>query len=729
MPEHQVATNYSVGSSATADGPASESALGRMLHPRAIALVGTSGRPESLNARPLRYLIEHGYRGAIYPINPNYDELQGVRCYPDLASIPGPVDLVLVLVPAKVTPEIVRQAGEIGAAGAIIYGSGFAETGPEGSALQEELSRAARDSGVRVLGPNCQGLIYAPTGTTATFTAAADRPLGGTGGVAYVGQSGAVGGSVLDLATEMGLGLTAWVSTGNQVDLDLVEMAEALLEDDAIRVIMLYAEMIADGDSYSRLARRSQELGKHLIVLLSGRSEAGRRAAASHTGSMLGDDAAFLLTSRRYGVTLVDDVDELLAVAATIGHVSGMHGRRVGVITTSGGAGSLTADHCEAHDLALPELSAHSQERLQPLVPDFGAVTNPVDVTAQLFNREGSAEALGEVCAIVAEDPEIDLVAVVLTMVTGQLGGQIAQELAATADRLDKPLLVSWLAGQDQTAEGRSAFRARGFPVFKSVGDLARTAGLLAPVAQTSSPGSSVDPSDQASSASSRALDACLQGGGAAEQLLDSLGISQPRAHLLRSRDELDRLGDTLKEPFAMKIQATSLAHKSDLGGVELDVPLSRAVEVYDQLVAVAETHRLEGLEGVLVQEMIPPGVELIIGATSSDDGYPPVVTVGMGGVATEIFKDVVSDLAPISLPQAEAMLRQLKGWPLLDGFRGAPRADIQAAAQAVAAVSRAVSGLSGRAFEFEINPLIVAGEGHGAFAVDVLVQGPPTGS
>ena len=282
-------------------------------------------------ARPLRYLVEHGYEGGIYPVNPNYDELVGQRCYPTLADVPGPVDLVLVLVAAERVEDAIRQAAAVGATAAVVYASGFAEVGPEGVALQQRLTAVARETGVRVLGPNCQGFLYAPTGVVATFTAAADRPLAHDSGVAYVGQSGAVGGSVLDLATDMGLGLAAWASTGNQADLDLVEVSLELLEDPAVRVLMLYVEAADDGVAFAALARRARVMGKHLVVLRSGRSSAGRRAVASHTGSMLGDDVAFVLTAEEHGVVLVHDIDELLAVAAVAGHrqaVGGTAGRR-----------------------------------------------------------------------------------------------------------------------------------------------------------------------------------------------------------------------------------------------------------------------------------------------------------------------------------------------------------------------------------------------------------------
>jgi acyl-CoA synthetase (NDP forming) len=633
--------------------------INRMLRPRSVALVGVSGREGSLNARPLRYLREHGFTGGIHPVNPGYTELQGLPCHASLADVPGPIDLVLSMVPAAATADIVRQAGAVGAAGVIVFASGFAEAGPAGAALQADLVEAARESGVRLLGPNCQGLIHAPSGLSATFTAAADRELDGTSGVAYVGQSGAVGGSVLDLASEMGLGLTAWVSTGNQADLDLVEVAAAVVEDEAVNVLMLYTEVIPDGAAYGRFARRAREAGKHLVVLLSGRSDAGRRAAASHTGSMLGDDTAFVLTSQEYGVTMVDDVDEMLSVAAMVDNVRPVAGRRVGVITTSGGAGSLAADQCEMHDLSLPEIGAEGQQSLAALVPAFGALANPIDVTAQLFNREGSAQALGRVCSIVAEQPNIDVLAVVLTMVTGELGAQLAEDLVATVKRLDKPLFVVWLAGREQTVQGRATFRAAGMPVFDSVGDFARTAGLLAPHAptQTVQRDHPEVSTGKDSGGASAALQACLTGSLGADDLLRALEIASPTTTLATSAEETVAATRARRRPVAVKLQAAELAHKSDLGGVRLDVTSDQAADTYDALMKIASEQGIHA-EGVAVQEMIPPGTELIIGVTSDTDGYSPVVTVGIGGVTTELYRDVASALAPITPERAVDLMR-----------------------------------------------------------------------
>ncbi|GAC1537320.1 MAG: acetate--CoA ligase family protein [Acidimicrobiales bacterium] len=695
-------------------------ALSTMFHPRAVALVGASGRPEALLARPLRYLRAQGYAGDIFPVNPGYTELDGRPCYPSLAALPGPVDLVLIMVPAVAAPDVVRQAGAIGATAAVVFASGFAETGPEGAALQEELRAAARDSGVRVLGPNCQGLLYASNGLAATFTAAADRPLTAPSGVAYVGQSGAVGGSILDLAEEMGLGLSAWVSTGNQADLDLVEVASVLVDDPDIDVCMLYIEAMADGAAYCELARRAQANNTRLIVLRAGRSHAGRRAVASHTGAMVADDAGFVLASERFGVMVVDDVDDLLATAALARAAALPRGRRVAVVTTSGGAGGLAADRLEDQGLNLPELTAPTQARLEPLIPAFGALANPVDVTAQLFNQ--GAHAFADVCRIVAEDPDVDAVAVLLTMVVGEPAAALADDLLKSAADLDKPLLVAWLAGHQLTVDGRRVFRDAGIPIFSSVASLSRVLAVLASggtralSAEASAP---VEPPWVASLGTLASSATPLTQLG--PEILDAAGIAQPRSLIATTRDEAAAAAEQVGT-CAMKLHAPELAHKSDVGGVALGVTAADAAATFDRLLGAARDHGVDAA-GVQLQQMVPSGLELIVGVVRATDGFPPLLTVGMGGVTTEIYRDVVSAFAPVGRNEAVAMLGRLQAWPLLDGFRGAPPVDVDAAADAVVALSWAAVALGDAVAEMEINPLIVAPAGAGAVAVDVLVR------
>ncbi|WP_212567138.1 acetate--CoA ligase family protein [Pseudonocardia sp. Ae150A_Ps1] len=681
----------------------------RMFRPRGVAVLGATGRPDSPMARPLRWLAERGFAGAVRPVNPKYDELAGLPCFPSLADVPGPVDLVLAMVPAPHAEAAVREAGAAGAAAVVVFASGFAETGPEGADLQHALVRAGRESGVRVLGPNCQGVIYPPARLFATFTAAADRPLTGTSGIAYAGQSGAVGGSVLDLAAEQGLDLTAWVSTGNQADVDVAEVGRFLVRQPEVSVLAVYLEAVQDGAAYARLAAEAAASGTALVVLRSGRSESGRRAAVSHTGAMLGDDTAFRLVSHRHGVVLVDDVDELLAAATALRGGPRPRGRRIAAVTTSGGAGILAADRCESTALELPGLAPETRAKLARVVPEFGALANPVDVTAQLFNRDD--RAFGDVCSIVCADPSVDALMVLLTMVVGDQATDLAEDLAGAMAGTDVPCSVVWLAAADRTTEARATLRRAGIPVFSSIAVAARVAGALAPPATADTPllpaGDAVPgPAHRPPRTDGWAL-------------LRRTGVPAPASAEVRRRDEVLPAARDLAGAVGtvvMKAVAPGLEHKTDAGGVRLGVPVASAADVFDELSA-----RVPELEAVLVQEAVPPGLELLVGVAGARDGWPPVVTVGLGGTATEVHRDVATALVPTTPDEARGLLRELRSWPLLAGHRGAPPRDVDAVVDVLVRLGAAVADRPDIE-ELEINPLIVGAAGDGVVAVDVLV-------
>ncbi|GAA4871356.1 acetate--CoA ligase family protein [Actinomycetospora straminea] len=657
----------------------------RVLAPRSVALVGATGRADNPMARPLRWLTERGFAGRVHPVNPKYDELGGVPCAPSLADVPGGVDLVLALVPAERAAATVTEAGAAGAAAVIVFASGFAEVGDEGRARQEELVAAARAAGTRVLGPNCQGLYDARSRLFATFTGAGERPLTGSSGIAYVGQSGAIGGAVLDVAAERGLDLSAWVSTGNEADVTLTEVGRHLVADPDVSVLAVYAESLPDPGDYAALAAEAAAEGTALVVLRSGRSAPGRRAAVSHTGAMLGDDTAFTLVSRRFGVVLVDDVEELLAAATML---RGRHGRRrptgrsVGLVTSSGGAGILAADRASEAGLAVPELDERTQAKLGRLVPAFGAVANPVDVTAQLFNDGGS---FGEVCGIVRADPHVDAVLVLLTMLVGEAADALARDLAATVAEQGPdapPVAVVWMAGEDGTAPARAVLRAAGVPVFSSIALAVRVLDAVA-----AGPGAAPAP-----------LDALDPVPGDGWDLLDALGVRRPRSAI--STDPAHTAAAVAELGGRAVLKTEGLPHKTEAGAVRLDVPTDAAASVHAELAA------LPGATGVLVQERVPDGVELLVSVDGGRDGWPPVLTVGHGGTATEVHRDVVHALAPVTPATARSMLASLRCWPLLAGHRGAPGADLDAAVDAIVRLSRA-AGLPGLA-ELEVNPLVL---------------------
>ncbi|WP_433802983.1 acetate--CoA ligase family protein [Actinomycetospora sp. CA-084318] len=670
----------------------------RILNPRSVALVGASGRAGHPMARPLDWLRDRGFAGRVLPVNPRYDELGGLPCYPRLADVPGPVDLVLALVPAERAIATVEEAGAVGAAAVVVFASGFAEVGGDGIAAQAELAEAARRAGVRVIGPNCQGLYVARSRLFATFTAAGERALQGSSGIAYVGQSGAIGGAVLDVAASRGLDLTAWVSTGNQVDVDVTEVARVLVTDPDVQVLAVYAEAIPRPAEYVRLAAEARAAGTALVVLRSGRSETGRRAALSHTGAMLPESTAFDLVSREHGVVLVDDVEELLAAATLLRTQTRPRGPRVAAVTSSGGAGILAVDRCVDVGLAVPELAEPTREKLARRVPAFGSVANPVDVTAQLFNDGGGA--FGEVCALVRDDPAVDAVMVILTMLVGETARALAVDLAATvadspAD--SPPVVVVWMAGEDATVGGRAVLREAGVPVFSSIAVATR---VLAAVAAAAAP-----------PAASAAAVSCPDDAWA---LLSSLGVAVPRSALVSSAAEAPEAAAAVGGTAALKAVAPGLEHKTEAGAVRLGVDEVRAEEA-----AAALLEHVPGAEAVLVQEMVPPGVELLVSVDGGRDGWPPVLTVGRGGTETELHQDLAHALAPVSAETARALLDSLRCRPLLAGHRGAPAADVDAAVDAIVRISEAadIAGLQ----ELEVNPLVVGTSG--AIAVDVLLE------
>jgi len=706
--------------------------LAALLEPRAIAILGASGREGNPFARPLEFLLDYGFDGTLYPVNPGYASLRGMPCFASLDVLSEPVDLVLMMVSAAETVRQLPAVARAGATAAVVFASGFAETGPDGQRLQDELIAAARSAGVRLLGPNCQGVVSVHHRMAATFTAAVESGLPRDGNVAYVGQSGAVGGSILSLARERGLGIGSWASTGNQADLDALEIGRHLIEDDRIDVLAMYLESTVDGTRYGDLARRAQELGTSVLVLQSGLSSAGRRAAVSHTGAIIGDNAAFRAMSRELGVVEADDFEDFMATAQALSVLPRARGRRVGIVTTSGGAGSLTADQAEHAGLAVEPLTEQTQQALSALVPDFGAVANPVDVTAQLF-RSGRSDAFVEVCELVLADPAVDAVLVALTMVTGEMATQMASDLAAVWRTAEKPVLVVWLAAREQTVEARAMLRDQGWPVLDSPQTAMRVFRALAtaPATPPSSAAGGRKPVGEADPELRSAIED-LEGPvvteAAGERLLAALQVVQPEHRLVRSAEEADHAGSTLTDRVVLKVQSPTVLHKTERGGVRLDVAPQDVKQVYDQLVS---SFADEQVEGVLVQRHIEPGPELIVGVTNTEPTFPPLVTVGIGGIATELYRDTVTRLAPVDEEQALAMLGELRAAPLLTGMRGMPGVDLASAAAAIARLSDLANLLGPRLIELEVNPLRLADQGREAVALDFLLRlaDPPSDS
>ena len=699
--------------------------------PESIALVGVSGRPDSFTAQALRFLIRD-YAGPVYPVNPKYDSISELRCYPTLGDIGAPVDLVLCMLPAAAATDAVRQAGAVGARGVTIFASGFGEAGPAGEALQAELMSTATRVGVRVVGPNCQGTVNFHNGTTASFSRALDHVDQAPGKVAYLGQSGAVGSSVLNLAQERGLGYSLWASTGNQADVDVADLASYAVADDRTEVLMLYVEDVRDGHRLVRTIAQAAERGKHIVLLRSGRSAEGRRASRSHTGAIVGDDLlAFDLAARRAGAVLVEDLDEMLDAAGLLASLSiGSGGNRLGVVTTSGAAGILAADLADRHGFTVPLLSVGTQETLRQQLPEFAANANPIDVTYQFFSREspfiekpGGTTPMQDLIRTLAGSGDVDSVMVILGMLVGDMAKALVEDIATMVRELPIPLLFVWLGGHELTREARIVQRRQSLPAFASIGAALRIGALLRQAHPR--PRWSAGPAAwnaETDDELNRLTDAGLPTEGDANRLLDVIGVARPESEQVQSPEAAAAVARRFGTPVVLKLQVPGLEHKSEAGAVVLDVAPDEAE---------AATRRLMSLDtdavGVLVVRTAPEGLDVLVSARQLDPGQPTLVSVGLGGVGAEIDPDIVHDVMPTDRALLEAGLGALRSAPILTGYRGRPALDTAALADIAFRVGSAVSQSNGRLRELELNPVRLFARGHGALALDALaVTGAP---
>jgi acetate---CoA ligase (ADP-forming) len=682
-----------------------------LIAPKGVVVIGASQKATNLGNRLITALTKHSYEGELAVVNPTCTQVAGVTSYPSISEVPFPVDLALVGLVAAGVPDSLRAAGRAGVGAAVIFSSGFAETGASGQEAQRTLADLSRELGIRILGPNCQGLVDFRSGLAACFSPSvlqADRSR--LAPVAYLGQSGAVGGVFFDLARERGHTPTAWVSTGNEVDLSAVEIASDLASSGDFDLLCLYLESLPEAKTWFDLLDSADASGTRLAVLRSGTSDVGRRAAQSHTGALLGDDTAFEVACRDAGVMRVDDISDLVDLTASVRRRHRGGGGGVAVITTSGGAGGLAADQLSGFGLAVPPLQESTRESLRSLLPPFAGLANPVDVTAEFMMRR--AGDLRSVTEILLADDAIDNVLLVVTNLVGVMADEVA---AAFKDAGDLPLSIAYLAARDQAAVASQRMREQKVVVHESIRSAVRSLALTRTLQGPAPRPVMVGP------AIATDLPSSITEWGARD-LLDQIGVARPQSRLARDAEEAGRLALELDGPVVLKIQSPDVPHKTEVGGVRVGVePAQAAAATAEILAAVHEHVPSARIEGVLVQQMVAKGVELLVGLRTSSNGYPPTITVGIGGTAVEVFGDAATAFAPLSTARAEELLHSLRGAPLLQGLRGTAPADLKAAADAIARISglAAVPGID----EVEVNPLIVLAQRAGVVAADLLVH------
>lgn len=681
-----------------------------LVHPRSIALVGASDNFGKLNGRPLKHLIEKGYKGAIYPINPKYKKIRHLDCYAAIADLPEAPDLAIVAVPASDVIASIEALGRRGAKAAVIFSSGFGEMGEEGRALQEKLLATARAHGVLICGPNCLGFCNAFDNVYATFSQYADGETG-AGPIAFVTQSGAFGTAIAALVRQRGLGLGYFINTGNESDISFAELMEMVVADPRIRVVAGYLEGVRDGEALVRLAQRCQALGKPLVLTKVGRMASGARAAASHTGALAVDDAVLDAILRQYGVLRARNEEQMLDMLEALCQPRAATGPGLGIVTQSGGAGVMMADRAEEMGLTVPQVSAATQARLAEVMPAFGAAGNPVDVTGQFLAEPA---ILRDSVIRLLEDPDIHIAIVWLQLMHAHTE-TLVKVFADIAANTTKPVVVCWVAA---TPDAIRRLRELGLIVYGAGERAVEGAAALyrfhsqrkaAAIAQTVDDVRPLAPGAQASVA--------------ATHLLQTAGIPMAPVALATTREEAIAHWRAFGKPVALKIESADILHKSDIGGVVLKLDDADAIgAAFASLMDNARKAMPEArLDGVLVQAMSSGHVELVMGA-QRHPVFGMVVMVGFGGVLVEVLKDVVFRKAPFDRETGLEMLAELRATRMLDGVRGAPAVDRGQIADMLSRLSHWTYAARGSLAELDLNPVLVGPQG--PVAVDCVMIG-----
>lgn len=721
--------------------------LDAFFEPAGIAIVGASDDIHKIGGRPLSLLRKHGYRGAIYPVNPRSGQVQGLPAWSSVRDLPDAPDLAVLAVPASAAAEALGDCATRGVRAVIVLSSGFAEAGDAGVARQVELVAIARAAGIRLLGPNCLGTVSVRNAAIGSFSIVLEEYLPPPGHVGIVSQSGNVGSFIMQNIAQRGLGVSRFIATGNEADVDVADGIASLAADPATRVILCCMETCRDAARLIAALKAVRRAGKPMIVLKIGATEQGQAAAASHTGALAGSDAVIDAVFRRNGALRVHAVETLL----DIGHAASLlmpdrlpRGDRVVLMAASGGFGIMMADAMTEAGLRLPVLSPSVQARIHEILPLAGT-HNPVDASAQMSSRPDILESL---LTAVIDEPGSDATVLFLSLslYNQRLRGIYLHALAQVRTRRPDRLLVVISRGPDDAVREIDAL---GIPVFPTIdaaaegmAGLVRLGQLLRPArhpvdaaAGATNPETGSVTSEHGPTASaSRPGQACRPlspavfcSEHAAKEWLAGAGIPVLPEAVVRTADQAVAEARRLGFPVVLKVVSADIAHKTEVGGVALDLADGPAVRqgfsaIQASVAAGAPNARIDG---ILVAPMARGGTELILGV-SRDPVFGPVVMVGIGGIHAEVLKDVAVQVAPVSVDEAEAMIRGLRLFPLLDGARGQPRADLPAVAQMVARLSELAVEQREAIAEIDLNPVLVRPLGHGAVALDALIVPTP---
>jgi len=695
-----------------------DNSLDALFAPRSVAIIGASSDQRRFGGRPIQYLLEAGFDGPIYPVNPARTEIQGLKSYASISDVPGPVDLVLLAIGPDVTQQTVEDCVAHGVKAAISYGAGFAEVGEDGRIRQNKLVETARAAGLRLLGPNCMGALNARTGFYGTFASAFEDGVPEAGRIAIASQSGGYGGYLLRHLILRGLGVSQWVTTGNEADIDVGEALYWMAGQEDNDVLVAYIEGLRSSRSLVAALRRARENHKPVVVMKVGRTAEGSAAAASHTASLTGQDSVYDALFDEFGCYRARTTDELLDVAAALSRRTLPKGPRVGVISISGGVGVQIADFVSDAGLELGAVPAHTQDRLRELVPHCSP-RNPIDMTGLVTTNHDIME---KTLDAVFEADAFDAVLIFLgiTGAAPSMARPLQQAIAnAHARAPDRLVLVSVTCPPEMMRE----YDAKGMLAYEDPSRAVTALAALWRFRQTFDR----DLPPPVPMAAAAPLDLPADGKfneAAAKALLAGYGIRSPREALARDAADAGRLAREIGFPVAVKVVSADILHKTEVGGVALGLADAPAVEaaVAGMAANIPAQMPAARIDGYLVSEMVAGGVECILGI-SQDEAFGPVVTFGLGGTLVELLKDTVCALAPVSEAHALEMIGRVRTAPLLTGYRGGPRHDVEALAKAISGISVLAAQHADSITTIEINPLVVRPGSGGVIALDAVIE------
>lgn len=694
--------------------------LEALFNPSSVAVIGASKEPGKVGHEVLRNVIASGYKGEVYPVNPKADVILGIKCYPSVLEVPEDIDLGVVAVPAAIVPQIAEEAGRKGVKALVIISAGFRETGREGTELEKRVVDVCRKYGVRVLGPNCLGVMDTYTPINASF--AAETPL--RGNIAFVSQSGALCAAVLDWSLEEEIGFSKFVSLGNGADIDEADLMSALAEDEDTEVILVYLEGVKDGEKFMKVARGVTRR-KPVIVVKSGVTDAGARAVSSHTGSIAGSDLAFDVAFRQAGIIRAFTIEEVFDLAETFSTQPVPKGPNLAIVTNAGGPGILATDACERHGLKMAPISTEIVERLRERLPPEASFHNPVDILG-----DATAWRYRFALETILKSPDVHSVLVILTPQAMTDAEETARAIVEVRKKFQyKPIVTAFLGGEMIRKAVRILTESRVpsylFPerAVYSLSTLVKYGEYVMAPPLEPAPHLKINRGKVAAIFKKvREENRVTLTGSEAIEAAKACGVSAPTVRLATTAKEAVLMAEDIGYPVVLKIESPQILHKTDIGGVKLNIDSAEGVKkAFSEIVENAHRYMPKAsLHGVNVQKMIPQGKEMIIGA-HRDIVFGPLIMFGLGGIYVDFLRDVSFRLAPLTREMASDMIRETRAYTILRGIRGEPKSDIDSIVDVLLRVSQLVTDFN-EINEMDINPLFVYEDGKGCLALDVKI-------